>query len=110
MLTAVMLLLLPVIFAMSVWRTYTVPRDLVSRRLGFSPKRPMFASITFVLIYCALLVNTLAVVYACSGLVWHPPSSFDEFIPRLFPAAAYPFVYLSFEWTLYHAVKTAPSA
>ena len=110
MLTVVMLLFLPAVLAMSIWRAYALPHGLVTRRLRFNPKHPVAARTAVALVYVALFVNTLAVVHAAVSIVWRSISSFDALIARLLPAAVYPLVYLAFEWVLYYAVKSSPAA
>jgi len=110
MLTVVMLLFLPAVLAMSVWRAFAVPRGLVTQRLRFNPKHPVAARTALALVYVTLFLNTLAVVHAAASMVWHSISSFDALISRLSPVAVYPLVYLAFEWVLYYAVKSSPAA
>lgn len=105
MVTVVMLLLLPAVLGMSVFRSIQIPRGLLSRRLRINPRPLWAAALGFGATYCALLVHTILVLYTAAKAIMSPPTTFVELLSVASVAVAYPLVYLAFEWVLFHSVK-----
>ena len=110
MLTAVMLLLLPAVLGMSIFRIVQIPQGLLSRRLRINPRALCVAALGFGITYCALLGCTILVLYTAAKAMMSPPRTIQELLSVASVAAAYPFVYLAFEWVLYHSVKPTERA
>lgn len=110
MLTIVMLLLLPAVLGMAVFRSFQIPRDLLSRRLCINPRAWWLSAIGFGTSYCSLLAYTALVLYTAATTLLNPPRTIQDLFSVASVAVAYPFVYLGFEWLLYHCVKPGERA
>ena len=95
MLTAVLLLLLPAVLSLSVYRLYQLPRAF-ALALGF--------------IYAVSAAYTAFVLFTAVRAIWTPPRTIQEFFSIAYVGAAYPFVCLAFEWVLYYAVTPRATA
>jgi len=106
MLTAVLLLLLPGVLGMSVFRLVQLPRDLQAGRALIDPRCPLLCALAFGVAYIALAGYTVLVVLAVARALWTPPQTIHELLAAAAVGAGYPFFfYLGFEWVLYHSVK-----
>jgi hypothetical protein len=110
MLTAVALLMLPVVLGLSVMRLVRLPRDLWAGRAMINPRRRLLCALGFGVLYCALAIYTLVVLLAAARALWAPPRTIHEVFAVAVVAVAYPLVYLAFEWVLYYSVKPASRA
>ena len=110
MLTAVLLLLLPAVLGMSVMRVVQLPRDLWAGRARINPRRRLLCAFAFGVLYCALALYTMLVLWAAARALWTPPRTIQDLFAVTFVAVAYPLVYLAFEWVLYYSVKPEPQA
>jgi hypothetical protein len=108
MLTAVLLLLLPVVLGMSVMRVVQLPRDLWAGRARINPRRRWLCALAFGVLYGALALYTMWVLWAVARALWTPPRTIQDLFAAAFFAVAYPLVYLAFEWALYYSVEPVP--
>ena len=105
MLTVVLLLLLPAVFSLSVFRLYQLPRDLRARAVRLNPRNKPLATLGFGIIYAVLAGYTFFVLFTAARAVWSPPKTIQELFSIAYVGAAYPLVCLAFEWILYYTVK-----
>ena len=110
MLTVVLLFLLPAVLVMSVYRLVQLPRDLRARRTRFNSRPTTLCALGFASVYCALAAYTALVLFTAARAIWMPPKTMDEILAAAFVGAAYPLVYLGFEWVLYYCVKPVVQA
>ena len=110
MLTIVLLLLLPAVLGMSVWRLVQLPRDLMVHRRALDTRRRLLCALGLGIMYCALAIYTLLVLMSAARALWIPPKTVHELLAVAYVGAGYPFVYLGFEWVLYYAVKPGAQA
>ena len=107
MLTVVLLLLLPAVLALSVYRLVQLPRDLCARRATINLRRKPLWVLTLGAAYSALAGQTGFVLFTATRAAWAPPKTMAEFLAAASGAAVYPLVYLAFEWVLYYSVRMA---
>jgi hypothetical protein len=110
MLTAVLLLMLPVVLGMSLMRLLQLPRDLWARRATINPRRRPLCALAFGVLYCALAAYTIVVLLAMVRALWTPPRTIHDVFAAAVVAVAYPLVYLAFEWVLFYSVKPVSRA
>ena len=106
MVTAVLLLLLPAVFSLSVFRLYQLPRDLRARTVRLNPRSKLISALVFGIIYMALAAYTAFVLFTTARAIWAPPKTIQDFFSLAYVGAAYPLICLGFEWILYYTVKT----
>ena len=97
-----LLLLLPWVLVMCLYRLVQVPRDLLARR-------PLAAT-ALVLAYSLAAVCTARVLWVLAKAIGDPPTMLAEVFDIGRTLVALPLVYLCFEWTLYHCVKAVAQA
>ena len=107
MLTAVLLLLLPAVLAMSVYRLIHLPRDLCTCQARINSRRKLLCGLVFGVAYSALAAQTGLILFTAARAAWALPKTMDEIFAAASVAAVYPLVYLGFEWILYYSVKMA---
>ena len=105
MITWVLLLLLPWVLVMSLYRLIQIPRDLLARRLRLQPRRRLLAATALVLAYSLAVVCTARVLWVLARAIGDPPTMLVEVFDIGRTLVALPLAYLCFEWTLYHCVK-----
>lgn len=110
MLTIVLLLVLPAVLGMSAWRLVQVPRDLLAHRRRVNARRSLLCALAFGVMYRALAVYTILVLITAARALWMPPQTVHELFAVAYVGAAYPLVYLGFEWVLYYSVKPLAQA
>jgi hypothetical protein len=110
MLTVVLLLMLPVLLCLSVFRLLQLPRDLRARRASINPRRRLSSTLAFGVVYIALAAYTVLVLLAMASAFWTPPETIHDLWAAATVGAGYPFVYLAFEWVLYYSVKPMAQA
>lgn len=104
MVTAVLLLLLPAVFSLSVFRLYQLPRDLRAGAIRVNPRNKLLAALVFGIIYAVLAAYTVFVLFTAARAIWTPPNTIQELLSIAYVGAAYPLVCLAFEWILYYTV------
>ena len=104
MLTIVSLLLLPAVFCMSIFRVFQLPQTFLSGGLKLNPFRPRIAALGLGAMYCALTVYTALVLYTAGRTIWNPPKTLEELFSVAAVGIAYPFLWLVFEWVLFHSI------
>lgn len=110
MVTAVLLLLLPAVLSLSVFRLYQLPRDLRARAIRVNPRYKLLAALALGIIYALLAAYTVFVLFTAARAIWTPPRTIQEFFSIAYVGAAYPIVCLAFEWILYYVVTPRASA
>ncbi len=110
MLTLVLLLLLPAVLGMAVYRLVQMPRDLWARRTHISPKRRWLSALAFITVYSVLAGHTAFVLVALARLLQSPPQTIADLFPAVQVWAAYPLAYLGFEWVAYYSVRPVAPA
>ncbi len=105
MLTIVTLLLLPAVLCMSIFRVCQLPRAYLSGGLKLNPRRPRTAAVGLAAMYCALTVYTGFVLWTAGHTLWNPPKMLEELFSVAAVGIAYPFVWLVFEWVLFHGIE-----
>jgi hypothetical protein len=105
MFSVILILMLPAILSMSVFRLCQLPRELLAGRMQFNPVRRNLALTAFLFMYVMLTGYTLAVVYVLGRAIAQPPRVFQELFPGVYVPVLYPLIYLGFEWVIYHCVK-----
>lgn len=105
MLTVVLLLLLPAVLGMSVFRLVQLPRDLLARRTRINPKRRLLSAFAFIAVYIVLTGHTVLLLIALARLIRSPPQTIGDLFPAASVGAVYPLAYLAFEWVVYYSVK-----
>ena len=110
MLTVVMLLLLPVVLCLSIVRLALVPRDLLAGRRRINPRWPVIAALALGIVYLALLCQSGLVLYTLAKAIASPPRGLQELFSLASVGAAYPFVYLAFEWVGYYSIAPGVAA
>jgi len=104
MVTAVLLLLLPAVFSLAVFRLYQLPRDFRARAVRVNPRNRLLSALVFGIIYAVLAAYTVFVLFTAARAIWTPPKTIQEFFSIAYVGAAYPLVCLAFEWILHYAV------
>ena len=110
MVTAVLLLLLPAVFSLSVYRLYQLPRALRVGAIRVNPRHRLLAALALGFIYAVSAAYTAFVLFTAVRAIWTPPRTIQEFFSIAYVGAAYPFVCLAFEWVLYYAVTPRATA
>ena len=105
MLTIVTLLLLPAVLCMSIYRVLQLPQTFLSGGLKFNPRRPRTAAVGLGSTYSALTAYTAFVLYTAGRTIWNPPKTLEEIFSVATVGIAYPFIWLVFEWVLFHSIE-----
>lgn len=107
MLTVVMLLLLPTVLCLSIFRLVQVPRDLLAGRRRIA-RRP--SVLVLGIVWSALACHTSLILYTAARAIASPPTTLHALFSIASMAVAYPFVYLAFEWIIYYIIEPAAPA
>jgi hypothetical protein len=110
MITVVLLLLLPAVLGMSVFRLVQLPRDLLARRTRMNPRRRLLSVFAFIAVYIVLTGHTVLVLIALADLFSSPPQTIEDLLSAASIGAAYPIAYLTFEWVVFYSVKPVVQA
>lgn len=110
MFTVVMLLLLPTVLCLSVVRLVQLPRDLLAGRRRINPRWPVIAALALGIVYLALMFQSGLVLYTLARAIASPPRRLQEVFSLASVGAAYPFVYLAFEWVGYYSIAPGQAA
>ena len=105
MLTIVTLLLLPAVLCMLIFRVFQLPQSFLSGGLRLHRRRRWTAAAVLALTYCALTAYTVLVLYTAGRTIWYPPKTLEALISAAAVGVAYPFVWLVFEWVLFHSIE-----
>ena len=105
MLTIVTLLLLPAVLCMSIFRVLQLPQTFLSGGLRLNPRRRRTAAVALAMTYCALTAYTVLVLYTAGRTIWYPPKTLEALLSAAAVGVAYPFVWLAFEWVLFHSIE-----
>ncbi len=104
MITAVALLFFPVLLALSLFRLYQLPRDLLARTRWLHPLHPLAAGLASGATYLALAVYTALLLYTLVAAVASPPRSLSDALQLAAVFGGYPFVCLTYEWVYFYAI------
>ena len=104
MITAVALLFFPAVFAMSSFRLYQLPRDLLARTRWLHPQHKIAACIASGITYLTLAGYTALLLYTLVKAVTSPPRTLAEIFQSASVVVGYPVVYLAYEWVYYYAI------
>ncbi|MBI5258078.1 MAG: hypothetical protein HY855_16365 [Burkholderiales bacterium] len=104
MFTVVALLFFPVVLAVSLWRLYQLPRDLLARTRWLNPRHRLAASMASGVIYLALAAYTALLLFTLAKALASPPRTLAEALQTASMVAGYPLVYLAYEWVCYYAI------
>jgi hypothetical protein len=108
MLTLVLLLFLPAVLALSLYRLVQLPRDLIAGRKWLNPKRRATSACASLLVYGALGAYTACVLAALAGLILRVPRGLDAILSAASLLAGYPFIYLAYGWVCHYAFDPRP--
>ena len=108
MVTVVALLFLPVVFAMSVYRLYQLPRDVLAGTKWLNPQHKPVYALALAITYIALSTCTTYVVYAIVSVVVSWPIPLSELLSRAAVVVGFPFVYLAYAWVYFYAIAPRP--
>ena len=109
MITIVVLLFLPMILIMSLFRLYKLPRDILAKRKLFNPSHRLVAMLASGAAYCALGFYTAAILVGFFSALKHVSKNIDEIFTAGSVLVPYPFVYLIYEWVYHYALDPRPS-
>lgn len=104
MITAVALLFFPVVLAMSLFRLYQLPRDLLARTRWLHPQHKLAASLASGTTYLALASYSALLLYTLFRSIASPPQTLGEILRAASVVVGYPLVYLAYEWVYYYAI------
>lgn len=105
MLTIVTLLLLPAVLCMSIFRVLQLPQTFLSGGLRLNLRRRRTAAVALAVTYCALTAYTALVLYTVGRSIRVPPETLEALLSAAAVGVAYPFVWLVFEWVLFHSTN-----
>ena len=104
MITAVALLFFPVVLALSLFRLYQLPRDLLARTRRLHPQHKLAASLASGTTYLALAGYSALLLYTLFRSLASPPQTLSELLQAASVVVGYPLVYLAYEWIYYYAI------
>jgi hypothetical protein len=105
MITAVALLFFPIVLAMSLFRLYQLPRDLLARTHGLHPRHKLAACLASGTTYLALAAYTALLLNTLVRTLASPPQTLAEVLQAASVVVGYPFVYLAYAWVYYYAIR-----
>ena len=108
MITLVALLFLPVVFSMSVYRLYQLPRDVLAGTKWVNSEHRLAYSLASATTYLALGAYTTYLGYAIVTVVALWPISLTELLSTASVVVGFPFVYLAYEWVYFYAIAPRP--
>ena len=104
MITAVALLFFPVVLAISLYRLYQLPRDLIARNRWLHPQHKWAASLACGFTYLALAGYTAFLLYTLVAAFASPPHTLGEGLQIAAVFGGYPLACLAFEWVYFYAI------
>jgi hypothetical protein len=108
MITVVALLFFPFVLAMSVYRLYQLPRDILAGRKWFNRGHRAVAVLASSTTYVTLGLYTATLLVTLVGLLSRLPETIGEAIAAASMLIGYPFVYLVYEWVYHYALDPRP--
>lgn len=104
MITAVALFFFPFVLALSLFRLYQLPRDLLARTRWLNPRHPLAAGLASGSTYLALAATTALLLYTVVVAVASPPRTLNDALQLAAVFGGYPFVCLAYEWVYFYAI------
>lgn len=104
MITVVALLFMPAVFAMSLFRLYQLPRDLLAGTRWLHPRHRLAAGLAAAATYLALAAYTAALMYTLARVIAAPPRTVEQALRTASVVVGYPLVYLAYEWICFYAI------
>jgi hypothetical protein len=109
MITVAAVLFFPVVLAMSLYRLFQLPRDILARKKWFNPNHWMVSMLAASTTYIALGLYTATVLVGMVGVLIHAPKTIAELFSAASILVGYPFVYLAYEWVYHYALDPRPT-
>ena len=98
-------LILPLVFALAVFRLYQIPRRLCSKELRLpGVRRPVLSAVT-IAAYLALFAYTVGLGAALGHALLVADNRMAEHLHLLLYVIAYPVVYFLSAWVFYYGLK-----
>jgi len=107
--TVVALLFFPAILAMSLYRLFQVPRDILGRKKWFNPNHRVLAMLAACTTYIALGIYTVTILVGLVGVLIRVPKTIGEILSAASVLVGYPFIYLIYEWVYHYALDPRPT-
>ena len=104
MITVVALLFFPVVLAISLFRLFQLPRDLIARTRWLHPQHKLAAGFALGTAYLALAGYTTLLLYTLAVAFATPPRTLNGVLQVAAVFGGYPLVCLVFEWVYYYAI------
>jgi hypothetical protein len=108
MITVVALLFFPVVLAMSVYRLYQLPRDILAGTKWFNRGHRAVAVLASSTTYVTLGLYTAILLVTLVGVLSRLPETIGEAIAAASMLIGYPLVYLVYEWVYHYALDPRP--
>lgn len=109
MITLVAILFFPVILALSIYRLFQLPRDILARKKWVNPEHWWIALLSAGAAYIALGLYTVTVLAGLVVLLIRVPKTISELFAAASVLVGYPVVYLVFEWVHHYALDPRPT-
>ena len=109
MITVVALLFFPFVLAMSVYRLYQLPRDILAGRKWFNRGHRAVAVLASSTTYVSLGFYTATILVTLVGMINRLPETIGEAISAASIFIGYPLVYLVYEWVYHYALDPRPT-
>lgn len=104
MITVVALLFFPVVLAISLYRLYQLPRDLIARTRWLHPQHKWAAGLASGFTYLALAGYTTLLLYTLARVFASPPQTLEDGLKTAAVFGGYPLACLAFEWVYFYAI------
>lgn len=101
-------LLLPLLFALAVYRLCTIPLRLMRGALRLPAHRHLLCACAAALGYMLLLGATLWLAWLLVRAVFFSADPLSAYLAVAGYALAYPLIYMAAAWIFFHALKPAP--
>ena len=109
MITLVAILFFPVILALSIYRLFQLPRDILARKKWVNPEHWWIALLSAGAAYIALGLYTVTLLAGLVVLLIRVPKTISELFAAASVLVGYPVVYLVFEWVHHYALDPRPT-
>lgn len=103
-------LLLPLLFAVAVYRLGTIPLRLMRGALRLPAHRRLLWSCAATLGYTLLLGATLGLAWLLVRAFFFSADPLSAYLAVAGYALAYPLIYMAAAWIFFHALKPAPGS
>ena len=110
MITLVALLFFPIILAMSLYRLFQLPRDILARKKWLNPNHSVVAALAASATYIALSLYTVTILVGLVGVLIRVPNTIGEIFAAASVLVGYPLVYLIYEWVYHYALDPRPKS